>query len=217
MPPISAESQMSASTLASRIMNLLVIDDLWTAAATGTRPQQGDASLPDYAQITRRMMELIPEIGQASDFVRLIPVFMGDDGEERFTALQWGSELSAEDRDDLRWLAAREGGLGGLAHKAADVLLDYGDEVASLKGQVRSIGQGLQVEGDLSRRFRCGLGQSLIVTGAGCLPAAASAGAGAAFAAGVAATGMAVGAATGGIGAIAIMVAGLLVIRKARC
>ena len=103
-----------------------------------------------------------------------------------------------------------------MANSAADALSEYAREIESLEEQLSSMGQGLEVDGDLSRRFRCGLGKNLIVAAAATLPATATAGAGAAFAAGAVAAGVAVGA-TGGIAAIAVIVAGLIVIRKARC
>jgi hypothetical protein len=213
----SANDQLGASAIATDIMQLLVLDDLWTAAVTTTHPQQGDASPQDFAQtIAQGMLSLIPQIGTRWAVVRGLPDAIGDDGIERFNALQWGNELNAEDREDLRWLALREGGFRGLANSAAAALSEHVSEAEALEVQLRSIVEGFDVEGDLSRRFRCGLGQGLIVAGGASLPATATAGAATAFAAGAVGAGLVVGA-TGGIAAIAIIVAGLMVIRKARC
>jgi hypothetical protein len=74
----------------------------------------------------------------------------------------------------------------------------------------------MAASGDLSRRFRCGLGKSLLITGVGAVPTAATAGATAVFTFAAVAAGVAVGS-SGGIAGIAIIVAGLLVIRNARC
>jgi hypothetical protein len=217
MPALSDDVTFTAAAMAGDIMNLLVLDDLWTAAVTATRPEQRDASPSGFAQtIARRMIPLLEQVGTGYPFIRELPDVIGDDGIERFNALQWGNELNAEDRDDLRWLVVREGGFQGLANSAADALSEYAREIESLEEQLSSMGQGLEVDGDLSRRFRCGLGKNLIVAAAATLPATATAGAGAAFAAGAVAAGVAVGA-TGGIAAIAVIVAGLIVIRKARC
>jgi hypothetical protein len=45
-----------------------------------------------------------------------------EEGSEGLGALLWGDELSSADRDALRWLTVREGGLPRLGESAAEAL-----------------------------------------------------------------------------------------------
>jgi hypothetical protein len=129
----------------------------------------------------------------------------------------WGDDLSPADRDDLRWLTVREGGFGGMATSAAAALSRWSDERTDINAQLELLERGLPAGGDLSRKFRCGLGMGLMLGGAGTLTAAASSGAQAAVAVGAAiGAGVAVGV-TRGIAAIALIVAGIFLIRKQKC
>ena len=107
----------------------------------------------------------------------------------------------------------------GLARSAGETLSNSAAEIATLEEQLQRVRSGGTVAGDLSRKFRCGLGSGLLIGGAASLPAAATAGAAAAVtvgAAGAVAAGVPVGA-TGGVGAIALIVAGFLVMRRQKC
>jgi hypothetical protein len=211
-----AELSLGERTLLSRtssdMMNLLLLDDTWTEFARRREPNDELGSM-----ITQDMAQLVRRIGEAASFIGSLPDRMGDDLQARFDALMWGDGLSTADRDDLRWLVNRAGGVTALARATAETLSNSDAEVQALLEQLARVRSGGTIEGDLSRKFRCGLGSGLLIGGAASLPAAATAGAAAAVATGGAiAAGVIVGA-TGGVAAIGLIVVGLLVMRRQKC
>jgi len=131
--------------------------------------------------------------------------------------LTWGDGLSTEDRDDLRWLVTRAGGVTELVRSTADTLSTYEDELHALEQQVYRMQSGEDAYGDLSPSFRCGLASGLLISGAASLPSAAGTAAAVAVAAGGAVTAGVIVGVSGGIGAIALIVAGILVMRRQKC
>ena len=71
-------------------------------------------------------------------------------------------------------------GVTGLARSAGETLSNSAAEIATLEEQLQRVRSGGTVAGDLTRKFRCGLGSGLLIGGAASLPAAATAGAAAA-------------------------------------
>ena len=65
----------------------------------------------------------------------------------------WGEGLSTTDRDDLRWLVTRAGGVTGLVHSAASTRSNYQTEINALDEQVGRRKSGERIAGDLSRDF----------------------------------------------------------------
>jgi hypothetical protein len=244
MPELSPSDQIRLAQVTADMMRLLQLDDAWTAAAAATTavslapgifyaPLKTShvwqipfevAQLPESSaargsaeELAAEMKQVLQQMSNHHGFVAELPDLMGDALTQRFDALQWGAYgFSSQDRDDLRWLMLREGGVAGLAESAAEALSAYQAEIDAIDAQLGNIARAMPAEGDLSRKYRCGLGKALMLTGAGALPPAASAGAAAAFGAGALAAGIAVGA-TGGLLGVAIIVAGLLVIRSQRC
>jgi hypothetical protein len=217
MAELSTSDRTALAQMTGDMMTLLQLDDAWTEW-TELAPQRvalDPAFFP--VALTEQMTGLLRRMGGAADFIGSLPKRMGDDLQERFDALQWGEGLSTADRDDLRWLVTRAGGVTGLVQSTAAALSNYEAEIEALQQQVQRVQSGGTAAGDLSRKFRCALGNGLMIGGASSLPAAAMAGAGAALATGgVVAVGVIVGA-TGGVGAIALVVVGLLVIRRQKC
>jgi hypothetical protein len=292
MAELSPRDQATLSRISGDMMTLLLLDDAWTEWA-GQRPgPSGHRASP--RAITDEMVLLLGRMAGAADLISALPERMGDDLSARFDALMWGDWLSSADRDDLRWVVMRAGGVNELARSAAVTLSDYQSEADDLQTKVtqweragpRTSGPAEpgrapvqtsssppgstlrppfqapssppgstlrprvppsggaaermpltppstrrvapagrppespdEPQGDLSRSYRCGLGTGLLVSGAAALPSAIGTGAAAAFTAGAAgavAAGVIVGA-TGGVAAIAIIVAGLMVMRRARC
>lgn len=219
MPELSTLDRALMSRMSGDMMTLLLLDDAWTEflddawielTREGGDPLSVDGIADEMAQLLQRM-------GGAADFIGSLPERMGDDLQARFDALMWGEGLSTADRDDLRWLVTRAGGVTGLAQSTAAALSNYPAEIAALQEQVQQVQSGGTAAGDLSASFRCGLGSGLLISGGAAIPAAGMAGAGAAVAVGGAvAAGVLVGA-TGGIGAIGLIVVGLLVMRRQKC
>jgi hypothetical protein len=242
MPELSPSDQTRLARVTADMMRLLQLDDAWTAAAAATTAvslvpgffyglpgashawQFEVAAAPESPaargaaeELGAEMKKLLQQMGNHHGFIGELPGYMGDALTQRFDALQWGAYgVSSRDREDLRWLMLREGGVDRLAESAAEALSGYQAEIDAIDGQLGRIARAIPAEGDLSRKYRCGLGKALMLTGAGTLPPAAGAGAAAAFGAGALAAGIAVGA-TGGLLGVAVIVAGLLVIRSQRC
>jgi hypothetical protein len=217
MAELSTSDRVALAQITGDMVTLLQLDDAWTewAALWPQRAALYPASSP--LELAGQMQDLLPRMGGAADFIGSLPQRMGDDLGARFDALLWGEGLSTTDRDDLRWLVARAGGVTGFVQSAAAALSDFGPEITALNEQVQRLQSGGNVAGDLGKKFRCGLGSGLIISGATTLPAAAMAGAGAAVVVGgTIAAGVIVGA-TGGIGAIALVAAGLVLLRRQQC
>ena len=257
MAELSPSDQVRLSRITGDMMTLLLLDDAWTEAAQqpgswaipATSSPEGEIPPTPLEQITDEMQRLLQQMGEAAEFIGTLPERMGTDLSVRLDALMWGDGLSSADRDDLRWLVTRAGGVTGLAQSAAAALSNSRSEADDLQAKVNRLQSGEMAsgwtfpggafppgadlgeafppgadlgeasQGDLSKDYRCGLGSGLLVSGFAALPSAAGTGAAAAVAAGAAgavAAGVIVGA-TGGVAAIAIIVAGLLVLRRAKC
>jgi hypothetical protein len=238
MTELSSEDKVKLSQISGNMMTLLLLDDAWTESVQRRSAPVDDPASPDpfgdpaspvYLAIEMERL-LLERMGEAADFIGSLPDRMGDDLSARFDALIWGDWLSSADRDDLRWLVTRVGGVTEMAQSASAALSAYEDEAYDLRMKMGRLPPARQSQsvpqpqsqsqsgGDLSKSYRCGLGSGLLVSGAAALPSAIGSGAAAAFTAGAgaAAAGVIVGA-TGGVAAIAIIVAGLLVMRRARC
>lgn len=263
MAELSPSDQVRLSRITGDMMTLLLLDDAWTELAqqpdswvmSTTMDPRGEIPPTRLEQITDEMQRLLQRMGEAAGFIGTLPERMGADLSARFDALMWGDGLSSADRDDLRWLVTRAGGVTGLAQSAAAALSNSSSEADDLQAKVTRMqsgetgwtaiaegyrratqwapqgeasqggesqgreSQGRESLGDLSKDYRCGLGSGLLVSGCAALPSAVGTGAAAAIAAGAAgavAAGVIAGA-TGGVAAIAIIVAGLLVMRRAKC
>lgn len=214
MAELSPSNRAQLSEISGNMMTLLLLDDAWTEFVRGPAlPPDSDFpyGLPGH------MRELLQQMGDVAKVIESLPERMGDGLQERFDALMWGDGLSTADRDDLRWLVIRAGGVNEMALSTARTLSDYEAEIRDLDAQVQRKQRGEPVAGDLSKKFRCGLGSGLLISGGAAIPAAGMAGAGAAVAVGGAvAAGVLVGA-TGGIGALGLIVVGLLVMRRQKC
>lgn len=212
MPELSQGDRVLLSRTSGDMMTLLLLDDTWTEFAQKQLPYDELGVL-----IGQEIGPLVRRISEAAPFIGSLPERMGDDLQERFDALMWGEGLSTEDRDDLRWLVNRAGGVTGLAQSAAEALSNPRAEMAAMEEQLVRVREGGTAAGDLNKKFRCGLGSGLLISGGAAIPAAGMAGAGAAVAVGGAvAAGVLVGA-TGGIGALGLIVVGLLVMRRQKC
>lgn len=138
-------------------------------SSESAQTQRGNAG--DIAAEMKQLLLLISLV--AVPFANC-PGIMGDALTERIDTLQWGGYgLRSSDRDDLRWLLVREGGVGQLAQSAADALSNFQSEINAIDAQLGRIEQALPAQGDLSRKYRCGLGKALVVAGAGTVPPAA--------------------------------------------
>jgi hypothetical protein len=213
MAELSQGERVQLSQMSGDMMTLLLLDDLWTESAQQQLPYDELGVL-----VGEQVVPLVRRISEASQFIGSLPERMGDVLQERFDALMWGEGLSAADRDDLRWLVSRAGGSTGLAQSAAEALANSEAEIKAMEGQLERLRSGEKAAGDLSRKFRCGLGCGLLISGVAALPVAAGAGAAAAVtvAAGAVAAGLLVGG-TSGVGAIAIIVAAIVVMRHHKC
>ena len=127
-------------------------------------------------------------------------------------------QLSESDRTDLVWFLRRHGrdSVIEVLRGASQALADPKSEAQNLDEQLRRITEEQYVTGDFSKKFRCGLSSSLIGGSILSLPSTAVASLGVLAAGGAVAgvTGMFL---TGGVGAIAILVAGLFVARRSGC
>jgi hypothetical protein len=237
MAALSHYDLIRVSEMSGDIMTLLALDDAWTAAVASASfgvPHADEAGseaavrlgkvlayqrIEAAIDLGREIMSRLSRINenQYPSLMSALPELLGPDGEEQFTALLWSDDLNPADRDDLRWIAQRHGGLAGLAGSAAAELDGWRPEYNAIQEQVNSLSRGLPASGDFSKHFRCGLGNGLMVSGFTTMAGTASLGAGAALAVGgTIAAGVAV-AATGGIAGLAILVAGVVIARKAMC
>ncbi len=217
MGSLSLAAQAGVATMTGDMLRLLQLDDLWTGAVAQTLiPSERTPALAEVESLAGEMIDRLGQMQEHVDLLRKVGEDLGDDGEDRLNSLLWGTELNSEDRTDLRWLLTRAGGFQSMARSAGDVLSSYDSEVNLLEQQLTFLRQGEAATGDLSRRYRCGLGQGLIIGGAASLPATAVAAAGAGVTVGAIGAAVLV-AATGGVAGVAVLIAGLFVIRKARC
>jgi hypothetical protein len=219
MPELSPRDRATLSHMTGDMVTLLLLDDAWTDAMYNAWIEQTreDGEPVSVDGIADEMAQLLQRMGEAAEFIGSLPRRMGDDLQARFDALMWGEGLSTADRDDLRWLVTRAGGVTGLVQSTTATLSTYPAEIAALQEQVQQVQSGETAEGDLSAKFRCGLGSGLLISGIAAIPAAGMAGAGAAVAVGGAvAAGVLVGA-TGGVGAIVVITAAILVMRRQKC
>jgi hypothetical protein len=218
MTDLAPDARAELARITGDMMTLLSLDDAWTEW-TELSGQQSATFYTSHSPlgITGQMLELLPRMEEAAYFIGSLPDRMGDDLQARFDALMWGEGLSTGERDDLRWLVTRAGGFAGLAQSTAATLSNWGIEQNALQEQVQRFQTGQPLIGDLTREFRCGLGSGLLISGAASLPSAVGTAAGAALAAGgTIAAGVLVGS-TFGVGAIALVVAGILVMRRQKC
>jgi hypothetical protein len=191
----------------------LQLDDLWTAAAQAHSSANNDVQTSQSREIgglVRDMTESLALLGESVETLREAAVGCSQEGESCLNELLWSTELRDEDRADLRWLTLRHGGFQGISTTAIATLSTCQSEIDQLRRQSVAMGIGNAVAGDLTRQFRCGLGMALISSAIMSLQTTAVAAVSVASAGALIAT-------TGGVGAIAILVAGLLVIRNSRC
>jgi hypothetical protein len=136
------------------------------------------------------------------------------EAEEALDILLWGNLLSADDRETLRWWINYHGGLSTMITSIAS-LKDVSHEHDLLNKQMNVLISGKPATGDLSKAYRCGLTQQLVVGGVLALPVASAGGIATAVTTGALA-GAAI-ASTGGIAAIGIIITALLWAKRYRC
>ncbi len=222
------DDRAQVARLTSESLELLQLDDIWTAAVQQISHPTDDVSFTadEIISVVEQMLTLLQSIGEQSDFLHQLGENVDESDEDVLNSLLWGDELGAQEQSDLRWMIARQFGLSGLIHTAADGLADYEVEISNLRRDLLSFGQGetvegdspsATVEGDLSRKFRCNLGLTLIGGGILSMPATATGATAAGVALGATVGGAVLVGATGGIAGLAVIVAGIFFIRKSKC
>jgi hypothetical protein len=208
---------------------LLQLDAVWTAAVTGGPPPEGAvATVPPYVgqrepgawiaqldDLVGEMRPLILSINERGSLIADIAHEHYEEAEDSLNSLLWDDVLPPSDRETLRWWTARRGGLPGMLNQIGSERLEAEQEIRALDQQLDMIRSGGKSTGDLSKSFRCGSVQQLLVGGVLAVPVAAGGGVTVAVTAGALA-GVAV-ASTGGLAALAIIGAALWWARRYRC
>jgi hypothetical protein len=193
---------------------LLQLDDVWTSMAV-RGPSLG---LSNLETMVSEIKPLIDRVSERAPIVHAIAEAHIEDLDEATRDLLSSGQLSESDRTDLIWILRRRGrdSVIEVLRGASQALDDPKSEAQYLDEQLRRITVGQFVTGDLSRKFRCGLSLSLIGGSILTFPSSAAAGFGVMAVGGAAAgvTGMFL---TGGVGGIALLVAGLFVARRSGC
>ena len=195
-------------------VKLLQLDDVWTSMAVGG-PSLG---LPNLKTLVSETKSLIYRVSERAPAVFAIAEKHSDALAKTTRDLLSSGLLSESDRTDLIWILARLGSdsVIEVLRDAMQSLDNPGSEVRHLDEQLRQIIEGQSANGDLSKEFRCNLSLTLIGGSILALPSSAAAGLGAMAVVGGTAVvaGMFL---TGGVGGIALLVAGLLVARRNKC
>ncbi len=212
------DDRTQIATLTSEALRLLQLDDLWTTAVRewSSSPNNPQSSPEELFRLANEMKVLLETIGNRRDFLSGIGDSISDEDEDLLNSVLWGNELSAEDQADLRWIITREGGLRRLIASAVDTLSNYYSEIEHIDQQMQALGLGEAVNGDLTRKFRCALGLTLIGGGFLSLPPTIGGAVGVGLTVGAVGAGLLVGA-TGGVAGLAIIAAGIFFIRKSKC
>lgn len=199
--------------------HLLQLDEIWTVAAADVPPPDESTDRKDwFSQLDDLVLEMHQTLEVCSDEANGIAALAeeyADEAEETLNNLLWSDLLNPSDLESLRWWTGRHGGFSGMAARIATIQTEVSEEHSALDQQLEVLHSGRPSAGDLSKNFRCGLTQQLMVGGILAFPVAGAGGIATAVTAGVVA-GAAV-ASTGGVGAIVIIGAALLWARRYRC
>jgi hypothetical protein len=220
MPTLGATDSAAVVEATMFINRLLQLDEVWTQSALAGPPSSAaasrDAWLNELAGVAGDLTQHLVGLGAQRAQLSALAERHDLEADEVLNELLWGDALDGRTREDLRWWV--KGRSFGEVWSTADK--DISDsaaesEVEQLEAQLTSLSDGLVIGGDLSKKFRCGSANGLLVGGILIVPGGVGVGAGIAAAG---ATGLAVGAgiATGGLG---FLIAGTALwwARKHRC
>lgn len=218
--PITIEQNHALVTATGDLTQLLLLDDLWTAAAIAGPPLpdsgEADTWYAELAAVVTDIHTLIDRAGEHAKLIASLAEVHAEELDESLSALLWSNSLTRSDRDDLRWFTARHGRAQYMAGAAVASLLNTEDEHLALQEQRDLMLTGRPSSGDLSKSFRCGTAQGIVVGGA-LMAGGAPLGGGAAAAAG-AGVGMVAGVlATGGLAGIGVVLVGVWWARRHHC
>lgn len=200
---------------------LLQLDELWTAAVVGGPSPEESVNLDEWVVQLEDLVEEMRQLLRTSSN-RAITVVRAArehsaEAENALDSLLWDDVLAPSDRDILRWFTGRHGGFSGMIDQIGTTQQESRalGEIRALDQQLAIIRSGRAVAGDLTKEFRCGSVQQLLVGGILAIPVAGAGGVGTAVISGAIA-GAAV-ASTGGVAAILIIGAALLWAKRYRC
>jgi hypothetical protein len=213
--PLTVSESAELIETSMRGLQLLQLDDLWTAHAVGGNPTTSDNFLPDLGNVVNSMHELIESVSRDMYFVADLYKQNHHEANAVMSELVWGSTLPPDTRDDLRWWVDSHGGLDAMFESARRTLESTNDEHELLQNQYNRLQQGLPALGDLSKSFRCSTAAQLLAGGVLAAQGGVAGGIVAGATAGVFA-GAAVGA-TGGLGGIAIIGFAVWWAKRHRC
>lgn len=203
----------------AEISRLLQLDEVWTAAVVRGLQSDGSRDRDDLANQLQKMHDDMRHTLRRS---RRLAARISDiatrhfaEAQDTLDGLLWDDSLVPNDREALRWWTARHGGLSGMVDQVATLPQMADQEISGLARQLEIVMSGEPASGDLSKSFRCGSAQGLLVGGILALPAAPATGIGLAVASGVVA-GAAV-ASTTGVGALLIIAAALFWAKRYHC
>jgi hypothetical protein len=217
--PLTLAEASIVIELTSTTSRLLQLDEVWTATAALGRPSEDYVDQGEWIgqveALVDEMRGLLTEVGSHSGILASVAEAHADEAEETLNGLLWGDLLSPEDRSTLRWWSGRHGGFPAMATTSASVLADVDEELAALGRQLELLRSGEAATGDLTKKFRCGAAQQLLVGGVLLVPGVAGGGVALGLAAGVAAGAMV--ASTGGLGALVLIGGALWWAKRHHC
>lgn len=217
--PLTLAEARTVIEVTSATNRLLQLDEIWTAAAVAARPSAELAGprgwIGQAEDLVDEMHRLLDEVGDDAPALAILADEHDEEAEETLSSLLWGDLLTPDDRSALRWWTGQHGGFGAMAATAASALTSADEEHAALNRQLDILRSGATATGDLTKKFRCGAAQQLMVGGVLLLPGVAGGGIALGLAAGVGAA--AIVASTGGLGALAIVGSALWWARRHRC
>ncbi len=215
---ISVEEQSQLGRMTADSLRLLQLDDIWTSVVQNPRSVGRDNPqiTPGLESVVLGMITLLESCAEHRELLQSLAERMDEDDEAWLALILESGLFDQESTGEIRRRADEAGGFRGLALAAADGLASAQEEIYLLQGQLRDLDAGTAVAGDLTRKFRCNLGMTLLTGGLLSIPPIAAAAVGTGIAAGAVGAGLLVGA-TGGIAAIPIVIAGLIFMARSGC
>jgi hypothetical protein len=217
--PLTVAEASTVIEITSNTSRLLQLDEIWTAAAVLGRPSEDYVDQREWigqvGALVDEMRGLLTEVGNHAEILASVAGAHADEAAEMLNSLLWGDTLTPDDRSALRWWSDRHGGFPAMATTSASALASVDEELAALGRQFELLRSGEAAMGDLTKSFRCGAAQQLLVGGVLLMPGVAGGGVALGLAAGVAAG--AVVASTGGLGALVLIGGALWWAKRHRC
>lgn len=159
MPELSTSEEFRLAEATSIFFRLIALDQAWTAV--GRRRELDADDVTTLSSVVDQMRQLVYDaVGAAYDVVTLA-------GKAQPPAeLQDPALLGPVVGEVFQTLLNRDGGVIGIAQQGYDALSSTsGYDIAELGRQMDVLQAGGHIEGDLSRRFMCGLAKSLMAAG----------------------------------------------------